>query len=100
VREKKQLEKKADVEEPADSPSSEEGRKQDMVEVVFCVENNKAVSKPVKLGISDDTHYEILSGVEEGEEVITGPFRVLSRTLKDGDLIEYEKKEKEIKNAD
>ena len=75
-------------------------KKPEMIEVAFCVENNKAVSKPVKLGISDDTHYEVLSGLEEGETVITGPFRILSRTLKDDDLVEYEKKQKENKNAD
>ena len=62
-----------------------------MTEVIFLVDGNKAVSKEVKLDISDDTHYAVVSGVEEGDEVITGPFRVLSRTLKDGDLIEYEK---------
>ncbi len=106
VRPKDKLEKKPGVEEHPESESSEEegttneGKKPEMIEVVFCVEDNKAVSKPVKLGISDDTHYVVISGVEEGDEVITGPFRVLSRTLKNGDLIEYEKKEKETKDAD
>ena len=49
--------------------------------------DNKAVAKPVKLGISDDTHFEVLSGLEEGDLVVTGPFRLLSKTLKDGDLV-------------
>ena len=106
VRPKDKLEKKPGVEEHPESESSEEegttskDKKPEMIEVVFCVEDNKAVSKPVKLGISDDTHYMVISGVEEGDEVITGPFRVLSRTLKNDDLIEYEKKEKETKDAD
>ncbi len=105
VRPKDKLEKKPGVEEHPESESSEEGttnegKKPEMIEVVFGVEDNKAVSKPVKLGISDDTHYVVISGVEEDDEVITGPFRVLSRTLKNGDLIEYEKKEKETKDAD
>ena len=59
----------------------------------------EAVKKPVKLGISDDTHYVVLSGLEEGEQVITGPFRILSRTLKDDDLLEFEDKKKENKDA-
>lgn len=106
VRPKDKLEKKPGVEEHPESESSEEesttneGKKPEMIEVVFCVEDNKAVSKPVKLDISDDAHYAVISGVEEDDEVITGPFRVLSRTLKNGDLIEYEKKEKETKDAD
>lgn len=106
VRPKDKLEKKPGVEEHPESESSEEesttneGKKPEMIEVVFCVEDNKAVSKPVKLGISDDTHYVVISGVEEDDEVITGPFRVLSRTLKNDDLIEYEKKKKETEDAD
>ncbi len=106
VRSKDKLEKKPGVEEHPESESSEEegttskDKKPEMIEVVFCVEDNKAVSKPVKLGISDDTYYVVISGVEEGDEVITGPFRVLSRTLKNDDLIEYEKKKKETEDAD
>ena len=106
VRPKDKLEKKPGVEEHPESESSEEegttskDKKPEMIEVVFCVEDNKAVSKPVKLGISDDTHYVVISGVEEGDEVITGPFRVLSRTLKNDDLIDFEKKKKETEDAD
>jgi len=105
VRPRDKLKKKPGVEEHPESEASEEGqdkegKKPEMIEVVFCVEDNKAVSKPVKLDISDDSHYAILSGIEEGEEVITGPFRVLSRTLKNGDLLDLEKKEKETEDAD
>jgi HlyD family secretion protein len=106
VRPKEELKKKPGVEEHAQSESSsgEEtemtSKKPEMIEVVFCVEGNKAISKPVKLDISDDTHYAVLSGIEDGEQVITGPFRVLSRTLKNGDIVEFEKKEKESKDAD
>jgi HlyD family secretion protein len=104
VRPKDKLEKLPDVEEHAEAEETTQNnspsKKPEMIEVAFCDEENKAVSKPVKLGISDDTHYEVITGLEEGQTVITGPFRVLSRTLKDGDLIEYEIKEKENKNAD
>jgi HlyD family secretion protein len=105
VRPKDKLEKKPGVEEHPESESSgegqdKEGKKPEMIEVVFCVEDNKAVFKPVKLDISDDSHYAVISGIEEGEKVITGPFRVLSRSLKNGDLLDLEKKEKENENAD
>jgi HlyD family secretion protein len=105
VRPKEKLKKEPGVEEQAEESSGGEektpsDKKPEMTEVVFLVDGNIVVSKEVKLDISDDTHYAILSGVEEGDEVITGPFRVLSRTLKDGDLIEYEKKEKEVQDAD
>jgi HlyD family secretion protein len=67
--------------------------------VVFCVEENHAVAKQVELGISDDQFYEIKSGLGDGELVITGPFRLLSRNLKEGDLVEYKEPKKEEKNV-
>ncbi len=62
-------------------------REDDLVEVVFVVEDGVAHIRPVKLGISDDNYYEVLSGLKEGDEVVTGPFRVLTKVLKDGDRV-------------
>ncbi len=67
---------------------------QEKQEVVFVVEDNHAVAKPVKLSISNDTHYAILSGVDEGSEIITGPFEKLNKTLKNGDLVSIKQKNK------
>ncbi|APF20716.1 efflux transporter, RND family, MFP subunit [Caldithrix abyssi DSM 13497] len=64
---------------------------EDLREVVFVIKEGKAVIKPVKLGISDDTHYAVLSGLQEGDEVITGPFRVLTKTLKNGQAVRVKK---------
>lgn len=52
-------------------------------EVVFVVEENMAKKKEVKIGISDDTYLEIKEGLVKGEEVISGPYRAISRELKD-----------------
>ena len=58
------------------------------LEVVFVVaEEGKARLRCVRTGISSTTTIEIIAGLAEGEEVVTGPFRVLSRTLKDGDRV-------------
>jgi HlyD family secretion protein len=101
VREKEKLEKEPDIEEDNSeaSESSSDSDPSEKHEVVFCVEENKAVAKPVVLGISDDTHYEVISGLEEGDLVVTGPFRVLSKTLKNDDLLEYEEPKEEEKNV-
>jgi len=102
TREKQKLEKKRNIEDHAEDVQESEDskeKKKDMVEVVFVVEDNHAIAKPVKLGISDDSYYEILSGVSEGEKVVTAPFRVLSRTLQTDDLIEV-KEDKGEKDAD
>ena len=42
----------------------------------------------VKTCISEFENIEILSGIEEGQEVISGPFFVVSKRIKDGDLVE------------
>ena len=98
VREKASLEKKQNVEEHAENKESGDNGKPEMSEVVFIVVDKKAVSKPVKLGISDDAFYEVTEGLEKDDLVVTGPFRLLSRTLKEGDLLEYQEK-KEDKNV-
>ncbi len=46
------------------------------------VEEDRTVAKEVKLGISDDRHYAVLSGISEGDQVITGPFKLLNKDLK------------------
>ncbi|SDR67225.1 HlyD family secretion protein [Formosa sp. Hel1_31_208] len=57
-------------------------------ECVFVNDNGVAKLKVVKTGIQDDTNIEIISGLEEGEEIITGPYNLVSKTLKSGDKIE------------
>ena len=54
------------------------------VEVVFLVENDRAKMAPVERGISDDSYTEIVKGVEEGQEVISGGYKAISRDLEDG----------------
>lgn len=56
-------------------------------EVVFVVADGTARMQPVKRGISDDTYYEILEGIAEGDEVVTGSFRAISKELEDGKAV-------------
>ena len=62
--------------------------KAEIQEVVFVVKEGKAVMTPVKTGISDFQNIEILSGVSAGSQVVSGPFRAVAKTLKDGVRIE------------
>ncbi len=57
-------------------------------ECVFVSKNGEAKLRVVKTGIQDDTNIEITSGLQEGDEIITGPYNVVSKTLKSGDKIE------------
>jgi HlyD family secretion protein len=61
--------------------------KEEVKEYVFLVKDGKALMQQVKTGIQDNMYIEILSGVEEGQEVITGPYRAISKRLKNDDLI-------------
>ncbi len=47
----------------------------------------KVEQREVKIGISSDTHYEILSGLEAEEEIVVGNYRAVSKDLQDGRLI-------------
>lgn len=49
----------------------------DEIEVVFVVSDSEAEQRPVTTGLSDITHVEVTSGLEEGETVVTGPYRSL-----------------------
>nr|WP_321230658.1 efflux RND transporter periplasmic adaptor subunit [uncultured Psychroserpens sp.] len=57
-------------------------------ECVFVNDNGVAKLEKVKTGIQDDTNIEIISGLSEGVEIITGPYNMVSKTLKPGDKIE------------
>lgn len=52
-------------------------------EVVFVLKDGLAWKKPVETGIQDNMNIEILNGLSDGDEVITGPYNIVSRTLKD-----------------
>ncbi|MEO5570878.1 MAG: efflux RND transporter periplasmic adaptor subunit [Bacteroidia bacterium] len=56
-------------------------------ECVFLVRDGKAKMMPVKSGIQDNMFIEIATGLKEGDQIITGPFSVISKTLKDGNEI-------------
>ena len=62
-----------------------------LAKVVFLKKGGKAQSAKVTTGISDDTYMEIKSGVQSGDEVISGSYSAISRKLKDGAKVAYDK---------
>ncbi len=96
VRTPKQLKKK----EPeaggvaiADNSSEENyvPDKDGFVEVVFIVEDGIAKARQVKTGIQSETHIEIIEGLSEGEEIVTGSYRAISQTLQNQSRVEVKK---------
>ncbi|MGI4820115.1 MAG: efflux RND transporter periplasmic adaptor subunit [Janthinobacterium lividum] len=61
--------------------------KPEIQEVVFIIKDGKAVMTPVKTGISDFQNIEIVSGIAANTQVVSGPFRAVSKTLKDGNQV-------------
>lgn len=73
-------------------PDSKEDKKEEpksdkKLECLFLKVGDKAKIKIVKTGIQDDANIEILSGVKKGDEVITGPYTIVSKELNSGDKV-------------
>jgi HlyD family secretion protein len=56
-------------------------------EVVFVVQGDQVKTVPVKIGISDDNYWEVTDGLREGDEIVSGGYRAISRDLDDGKKI-------------
>ena len=79
---------------PQEDANAAKKRKENTKEVVFVMEKGGKVKQiEVKTGISDFENIEILSGLSEGQEIISGPYATVAKKLKAGDLV----KKKEIK---
>jgi HlyD family secretion protein len=76
-------------EAPAPAQHQKRMQREEPVEVVFVVNEDTVFARHVQLGIYSDTHFEILNGIEEGDLVVTGPFRLLSRDLHSGRIVSY-----------
>jgi HlyD family secretion protein len=63
------------------------------MECVFVKVNGKAKIKVIKTGIQDETYLEVLEGLKKEEEVITGPYTLVSKELKSGDAVVLKKEE-------
>jgi HlyD family secretion protein len=74
----------------ADDPPKGDKKGEDRnkpVDVVFILEGDHVKTVPVKIGISDDNFWEITDGLKEGDEIVTGGYRAISRDLDDGKKI-------------
>jgi HlyD family secretion protein len=54
----------------------------------------------VKTGISDDNYIEIIEGLEDSVDVVSGSYRAISRELEDGSTVKVEEKRKGGRDRD
>lgn len=66
-------------------------------EVIFRIQDGRARKVIVKTGIQDKNYIEVTEGISEGDEIVTGPFNVVSRTLNDSMLVKVVSEEELFK---
>jgi len=74
---------------PAPKDVASKSKKDDDVQGVFVIRNKKAMFVPVSTGVTGTTDIEVLDGLKEGDEVVTGSYKVL-RTLRPGSSVKID----------
>ena len=65
----------------------------DLLEVVFVSSGDSTLMREIKTGIQDDTYIQVLSGISTQDTIVTGPYKAVSKKLKEGDKIKIVTKE-------
>lgn len=87
---KKKTTPEAEVDEHGEQfVSNKELQKKDgeTTEIVFLYNNGVVTKQKVKTGIQDETYIQILEGLTEKQEVVSAPYKAVSRLLKNGDKV-------------
>ncbi|NNE27443.1 MAG: biotin/lipoyl-binding protein [Saprospiraceae bacterium] len=82
-----------------DGKVSKDADKNEFKEVVFLFAADTVAMQIVKTGIQDDEYIQILEGLPDSAEVVTGPYAAISTKLEDGDAA-HKKKDKKDKDKD
>ena len=87
------IEKKPDDKDGQQSPPNAPppSEKPKPIKGVFVLDGNKAKFVPIETGITGESDIQITAGLSEGQEVITGPSRILN-TLKEDTLVKKQEK--------
>jgi HlyD family secretion protein len=85
----KSKEGKAAAADAAAAPKSDKEVPKKELEGIFFREGERVRFRPVKLGIKGESDVEVLDGLAEGDEIVTGSYRVL-RVLTDGDFVDVQ----------
>jgi HlyD family secretion protein len=90
----KKKSKSKDTSATSDSTSADSTAKSEyvpdkdgFVQITFIIEESKAQAKQVKPGIQSETHIEIIEGITEGDEIVTGNYRAISQTLQNNSQV-------------
>jgi HlyD family secretion protein len=74
-------------EQPEQDNATTKKKMEVVQEYVFLYDNGVAKMLKVKTGIQDNSYIQIIEGLKEGQEIITAPYRAVSKKLKEGDKV-------------
>ena len=83
-----------------DEEEKDKNNKEEAIELVFVFDNGKSLIKPVKTGIQDNNFIQLLSGISKGDEVIVGPYKTVSKLLKNRSQVKVVQEEELNKEKD
>lgn len=86
----KQGDSEATVVNEKERRAAERADREALQRVVFLLDGEKVKMVPVDTGIADTTHTEIKSGLKEGDQIVSGSFTIVTRTLTDGMQVRVE----------
>jgi HlyD family secretion protein len=92
VRQQSDLEaasEKGSVQAAAPQKDASKDKKNEEIQGVFVIRNKKAEFIPVQTGVAGTTDIEVLTGLKEGDEIVTGSYKVL-RTMKPGTSVKID----------
>ena len=85
---KKEQEKEVVQDGDREITKVKDAKAEEVPEYVFVYRDGKVIMQKVKSGIQDNTYIEIISGLKEGDEVVSAPYTAITRRLKDGDKVD------------
>lgn len=88
-----EMKEQSDLEVKDSKEKVDDEEKKD-IECVFVLKDGKVKLTVVKTGIQDNNYIEIISGLPVGQEVVSAPYSMIAKILKDGDLVEKTAKDK------
>jgi HlyD family secretion protein len=81
------------IEVKNDNEEKASEKEEEIKELIFVLVDGIAKQREIKTGIQDNDYIEIKSGVNKGEEIISGPYSAVSKTLREGTKVKLVKKE-------
>lgn len=79
--------KKKEAKQTTDNQQNEAKTLDNIKEIVFVITGDTVAMREVKTGIQDNNYIQVVNGLQEGDQVVTGPYSAIARKLKSGSRV-------------